>query len=143
MYFAMLNDVPCTEPAIIVPPQPDRERNRRILTALGVSGSRDPRVDADSLARYYDYLAARLELPFPACYPRPSTPADAAADRCQVIELLDPRTGMGDEFDGIYCRTRKGRFVVNLPLVELAIFPSSNNLQLVEDYEYWFWHWRG
>jgi hypothetical protein len=68
--------------------------------------------------------------------------ARAAADRCEVIELLDPRTDLCDEIDGLYCRTRKGKFMVNLPLVELTVLPPSKNLELLADYEYWFWHWR-
>ncbi len=150
MIFAAMNDVPWPEPWITVPPQPDRERKSRILAALGLPGSQNLRVDAESLARYYDYLAAHLELPFMAVYPRPSPPShldadpsNGSEDRCKVIALLDPRTDLCDEFDGIYCQTRKGRFLVNLPLVELTVLPPSKNLQLLDDYEYWFWHWRG
>ena len=142
MIFAAMNDVPWPESWIPVPPQPDRERRKRILAVLGVSRSQNLRVEPQSLARYYDFLAAQLELPFMVCYPRPSTPAQAAKDRCEVIELLDPRTDLCDEFDGIYCRTRKGRFVVNLPLVELTVVTPGKNLELLDDYEYWFWHWR-
>jgi hypothetical protein len=143
MTFAALNDVPWPEPWIPVPPQPDRERKKRILTALGLPGSQNLQVDQQSLGRYYDYLTTYLELPFVACYPRPTTTAHAAADRCQVIGLLDPRTDLCDEFDGIYCQTRKGRFLVNLPLVELTVLLPSKNIELLADYEYWFWHWRG
>ena len=119
-------------------------------------------VDEQSLTRYYDYLAARLELPFVAYYPSPGKKGDSphlperpegccaqmgtvpflAAYRCEVIELLDPRTDICDEIDGLYCRTRKGKFIVNLPLVELTVLPPSSNIELLDDYEYWFWHWR-
>ena len=75
MIFATMNEVPWPGPWITVQPQPDRERKKRILAALGLPGSQNLRVDEESLARYYDYLAAHLELPFVACYPRPSTPA--------------------------------------------------------------------
>ena len=143
MLFAAMNDAPWPGPWMTVQPQPDRERKKRILAALGLPASKNPRVNEDSLALYYDYLSAHLELPFVACYPRPSSPAHAALDRCEVIELLDPRTDLCDEFDGIYCQTRKGRFLVNLPLVELTVLPPSKNLELLADYEYWFWHWRG
>jgi calcium binding protein len=142
MLYATMNEVPWPGPWTTVQPQPDRARQKRIFAALGLSGGQNPRVDEESLIRYYDYLAARLHLPFVASYPRPSTPAQAAIDRCEVIELLDPRTDLCDEIDGIYCRTRKGRFLVNLPLVELTVTPPSKNLELLGDYEYWFWHWR-
>ena len=131
MLNAAMNDVPWPGPWITVQPQPDRARRKRILTALGLPASQNLRVNPESLASYYEYLAAHLELPFVACYPRPATPAQAAVDRCEVIELVDPRTDICDEFDGIYCQTRKGRFLVNLPLVELTILPPSKNLELL------------
>ncbi len=132
------------EPCFPVPPQPDRERRKRILAALGLPGKGQSglRVDEHSLARYYDYLVARLELPFSAYYPPPRSGKPNAGDRCEVIELLDPRTDLCDEIDGLYCRTRKAKFIVNLPLVELTVLPPSKNIELLEDYEYWFWHWR-
>jgi len=139
---AATNDVSRSGPPVIVQPQPDRSRRKRILAALGPAANQNVRVSEESLASYYDYLAAHLELPFVACYPRPSTPAQAAADRCEVIKLLDPRTDICDEFDGIYCQTRKGRFLVNLPLVELTIMTPGSNFELLSDYEFWFWHWR-
>jgi hypothetical protein len=150
---ATLGGVHISEPRFSVPTQPDRERRKRILAALGLPSPRvagrqpNLRVDEETLTRYFDYLAARLELPFVVYYPPPSRAAGhlrsgAAADRCEVIELLDPRTDLCDEIDGLYCRTRKGKFIVNLPLVELTVLPPSKNLELLGDYEYWFWHWR-
>ena len=58
------------------------------------------------------------------------------------MELLDPTQYLGDEFDGIFCKTRKGKFEVNLPLIELHVPEGSPNFQLIEDYWYWFWNWR-
>jgi hypothetical protein len=142
MIDTAFNDVLYPTPWITVPSQPDRERNQRILAAITLGGNHDLRVSEESLTRYYDFLAARLELPFAACYPRPSTAALVTADRCEVIALLDPRTDLCDEIDGLYCQTRKGRFRVNLPLVELTVLPPNKNLELLSDYEYWFWHWR-
>ena len=142
MSFATMTDAPWSGPCITVQPQADRERKQRILTALGLTGGQDLRVDQQSLVRYHDYLKAHLELPFVACYPRPSTPAEAVIDRCEAIELLNPRTDPCGMFDGIYCQVRKGRFLVHLPLVELTILAPSKNLELLADYEYWFWNWR-
>ena len=59
-----------------------------------------------------------------------------------VLELLNPKKHLGDEFDGIFCKTRKGKYEVNLPLTELQIPLDSPNSQLIEDYGYWFWNWR-
>ena len=126
-----------------VPQFPDRNRRQRILQALGMPGGDGLKVDEHTLARYYDYLVENLQIPFSACYPAASTPAQTAIDRCTVIELLDPRKTICDEFDGLFCRTRKNRFIVNLPLVELSILRPSHNVQAIEDYTYWFWHYRG
>jgi hypothetical protein len=49
---------------------------------------------------------------------------------------------MCDEFDGILCKTRKGKYEINLPLNELEIPQDSPNFQLIEDYWFWFWNWR-
>ena len=62
--------------------------------------------------------------------------------RCTVVELLDPVNDICDEFDGIFCKTRKGKYEVNLPLTELEISEDSPNFQFIEDYWYWFWNWR-
>jgi hypothetical protein len=131
-----------------VPPQSDPDRRQRILAALGLPsprtarGQSNLRVSESTLTRYYDFLVARLELPFDAYYPPPSSTVRASSNRCEVIELLDPHTDLCDEIDGLYCRTRKGEFVVNLPLVEVTVPPSCKNIELLSDYEFWFWHWR-
>ena len=62
--------------------------------------------------------------------------------RCTVLELLDPGKYICDEFDGIFCKTRKGKYEINLPLTELRVSENSPNFQLIEDYWYWFWNWR-
>ena len=47
-----------------------------------------------------------------------------------------------DDSDGIFCKTRKGQYEINLPLIELEIPQDSPNFQLIEDYWSWFWNWR-
>jgi hypothetical protein len=121
---------------------PRSDRVQRILAALGPTSDGSPKVSEETLARYYAYLSANLSLPFTAYYPEPKNAKEEAEFCCTVIELLDPTQHLGDEFDGVFCRTRKGRFEVNLPLIELYISDDSLNLQLVEDYGFWFWNWR-
>ncbi len=98
--------------------------------------------DGDTLARYYAYLATHLPLPFTAYYPRPVSEEEKSEFCCSVVELLDPDECLGDEFDGIFCRIRKGRFETNLPLIELHVPPGSLQFQMIEDHWYWFWNWR-
>ncbi len=117
-------------------------QRERILEALWPLGDQLPRVDEETLSRYYRYLTARLSLPFAATYPEARTALEERQHRCTVVELLDPVNDICDEFDGIFCKVRKGKYEINLPLVELVVPEESPNFQLIEDYWYWFWNWR-
>jgi hypothetical protein len=122
--------------------QENCDQKARILSALGLPGNRLPQVDDENLLRYYKYLSEHLSFPFIAYYPEPTNPREEILHECKVFELLDPSKYISDEFDGIFCKTRKGTFEVNLPLVELEVPQESPNFQLIEDYWYWFWNWR-
>lgn len=124
------------------PYREDRDRQARFLGILGVTGNRLPYVDEENLTRYHAYLSANLRLPFEACYPEPKTLREEVVYQCTVLELLDPSRYVGDEFDGIFCRTWKAGFEVTLPLVELEVPRDSTSFQPIEDYRYWFWNWR-
>jgi len=118
------------------------QRKRRIVEALGLAGQNLPKVDEETLARYYRHLAANLSFPFLAHYPEPTNPQEESDFRWVVLELLDPEDQLGDEFDGIFCKTRRGKYEINLPLIELRVRQDDPNFQLIEDYLYWFWNWR-
>lgn len=129
-------------PLPAVASSPNADRIGRIQAALGPATDGSPKVNADTLARYYAYLSANMSPPFAAYYPQPRNPQEKSQFRCIVLELLDPAQHLGDEFDGIFCRIRKGTFDVNLPLIELDVPRESPDFQLIEDYCYWFWNWR-
>jgi hypothetical protein len=105
-------------------------------------GEHSPSVAEETLSRYYEYLAARLSFPFTVYYPEPTSPREQVEYRSTVRELLDPTKDICDEFSGIFCKTRKGKYEINLPLVELEIPKDSPNFQLLDDYWFWFWNWR-
>ncbi len=117
----------------------EHDQRDRIVEALGSVISR---VDEESHSRYYKYLVEHLYFPFMAHYPEPTTSLEEVQYRCTVLELLDPVTFFGGEFDGIFSKTCKGAFEVNLPLIELEVPDESPNFQFIEDYWYWFWNWR-
>jgi hypothetical protein len=138
----------CTHPEIdlpistvVGPPLSERHRAERIAAALGAARN-VPKVDEDTLARYYRRLAAHVACPLTAWYPEPANSREEGEYRCTVLELIDPAVGRGDPFDGILCKVRKGGREVDLPLIELELPPNSAAYHLVEDYWYWFWHWR-
>jgi hypothetical protein len=127
-----------------VVPESSQELNRedRVSEALGLLGERLPRVDEETLSKYYTYLTVRLSFPFTAYYPEPKSTLEEVLHHCTVLELLDPANKTCDEFGGIYCKIRKGIYEITLPLIELEIPNGSPNFQFIEDYWYWFWNWR-
>ncbi len=119
----------------------DRKK-QRILEAIGIDGDELPLVNEETLFLYFEYLSRNLSLPFIAHYPEPTTPLEKDQFECTVLELLNPSKFVGDHFDGIFCKTRKAGFEVNLPLIELEVSKDSPEFQMIEDYWYWFWNWR-
>ena len=101
-----------------------------------------PKVDEEPLSRYYKYLKEHLPFPLLAHFPIPMTSQEEEEFRCTVAELLDPAEHLGDGFDGIFCKTRKGKYELNLPLIDLYLPEDSLSFQLIEDYWHWFWNWR-
>ena len=127
---------------VVAEPDPKPDQRDRILAALRPLGDHLPSVDEETLARYYTYLTARLSFPFTAYYPEPKTSLEEVQHRCNVLELLDPANDICGEFDGIFCKIRKGKYEIDLPLIELEVPDDSPNFQFIEDYWYWFWNWR-
>jgi hypothetical protein len=121
---------------------PDDDQNSRILAALGSDGSRQPRLDDDTLYQYYSFLAENLQFPFHVSYPQSAPPFAKVEYHATVLEVLDPRKYASDDLSGIFCKTKKGKFEVNLPLVELDVPQDNPNYQLIDDYCHWFWYWR-
>ena len=130
-----------TAPTAVATSLSDRDHSDHIRAAFGIKW-RLPKVDEVTLARYYDYLCEKLGFPFVARYPEPMNSREEREYRCTAVELIDPTTGVGDAFDGIFCKVRKGKYEIILPLIELELRPEDPNYELVEDYWYWFWHWR-
>lgn len=126
---------------VVPEPSPERNQKNRIIEALG-SVSHIPRVDEEPHSRYYTYLTEHLCIPFVAHYPKPMNSEEEDEFRCTVLKLFDPAKHLGDELDGIFCKTRKGKYEVHLPLIELEIPDDSPNIQFIEDYWFWFWNWR-
>jgi hypothetical protein len=127
---------------VVGEPYPMPDQKDRIIEALWPLGEDLPSVNQETLSRYYKYLTVRLSFPFTARYPEPANSVEEVQHRRTVVELLDPAHYICDEFDGILCKTRKGKYEVNLPLIELEVPDDSPNFQFIEDYWYWFWNWR-
>jgi hypothetical protein len=112
----------------------------QICMALGSGRWGLPVVDAATVRHCYRYYSQNLSLPCVAWYPAPTD--EDGGYPCTVTELIDPATGPGDKFHGIFCKVRKGKQERNLPLIELELSPDNPNYRLVERYRNCFWHWR-
>ena len=141
LLLATTADAYCNSLKLITEPCPELDQKDRIMEALGL-GNPIPWVDEETHTRYYEYLSANLSFPFAAYYPEPIKPQEEEEFRCSVLELLDPTKHLGDGFDGIFCKTNKGKYEINLPLIELEVPDDSPNFQFIEDYWHWFWNWR-
>jgi hypothetical protein len=133
--------VPWNGIEVVPEPRPELNQQNRIIKALG-SVHHIPRVDEESLSRYYKYLTEHLCFPFLAHYPKPATPQEEEEFGCTVLELLDPTEHLGDGFNGIFCTTSKGEYEINLPLIDLYLPEDSFAFHLIDDYWFWFWNWR-
>jgi hypothetical protein len=127
---------------IVAAPRRQPDQIQRIRLALGLKSGRLPAVDEETLSRYYRCLSANLTLPFAAHFPKPTTSEEEDEFRCTVVSLIDPAKYLGDGFDGLFCKTRKGEYDLNLPLIDLHLPENSRNFQWIEDYWFWFWNYR-
>jgi hypothetical protein len=141
MTLSTCHDTDWSRVTLFPAPRPDQDQRSRILAALGPECV-EPRVSEETLAVYYKHLKANLSLPFTVCYPEPQTAKEATEFECTVVDLIDPSKHLGDEFDGIFCKTRKDKYQLNLPLNEVCVPADSPNRQAIDDYRHWFWNWR-
>ena len=115
------------------------QREDRIRTALGVrDGGSLPPVKPATLSTYYEYLRARLSIPFEAEY---CAAHDRTVREVTVVGLLSPRKPGADVGRGLRCLARTRDSIVSLPLVDLEVAQDDADFQLIEDYWYWAWNW--
>ena len=108
----------------------EERREEQIRTAL-VSGKWHLHtVDLTTLRHCYRYLSQYLSLPYVAWYPEPTD--EEGGYPCTVTKLIDPATGPGNKFDGIFCKVRIGKQESNLPLIELELSLDDPNCQCAE-----------
>ncbi len=118
----------------------ERYRTEQFGTELGCGRHRLQTVDAARLRHCYRYLSHNLSLPCVAWYPEPTD--ENGGCPCTVMELIDPATGPGNKFDGIFCKVRIGKQERNLALTALELPPEDPNYRLVQRCLDCFWHWR-
>ncbi len=108
----------------------------RIRNVFGLSnGAPVPRVNRDSLRRYYEYLIAHLAVPFDALYADTRPPVRQLVRHLRVVRVLD----MGDHLtEGLICEVQESPKGRHLPLSELGVREDDPNYELLDDYAFWF-----
>ena len=118
-------------------PTPGTDRIRAILGLR--KGASLPKVNAESMLRYYRYLISRMTLPCEACY---SSDAEGTIYPVTVTGLVDPEAMPSDNRVGLCCIAYFKNKLDFLPLVDIEVDDDSPNFQLLEDYWFWLWNWR-
>jgi len=116
------------------------DRRDQIRAALVSGRWRLPTVDVSTLRHCYRYLSQNLSLPCVGWYPAPAD--EEGGYPCTITELIDPATGLGNKFDGLFCKVRTGRQERSVPLFEMELPAEDRNCQLHRRYCDCFWHWR-
>jgi hypothetical protein len=119
-----------------------REPEHRIRQALRLASGPLPHVDAETLGKYYRYLAAQLSFPFQAGYHEEVGFLTERAHTVAVLHVLDPSRNIPDDFGGIHCHIRMDEHTCEVPLARLEAQQDGANGQLLDDYWYWFWSWQ-
>ena len=115
----------------------------RIRMAFGLTTDELlPQVNAESSAKYYKYLATRLEFPFEARWIR-----DFSAFKHGNVTVLKFFTDDGtvakiDDKYGLLCEAMLGKRRLALPLAEIEDVQGEPNCLLVDDYAVWFLNWQ-
>jgi hypothetical protein len=114
-------------------PTDTEDRNR---AALGVTTDDAVLlVEKATLLKYFDYLKANLVFPFPATY--------SHHDGRQRVFRRVSVIGMSSEFPiddeyGLVCKVKDDKEEWEVPLILMEVSMSDRNLQLLEDYRWWF-----
>jgi hypothetical protein len=126
---------------IVIRPLDLKDQDDRIRLALGLTGDDPlPEVNDELLRTYYEYLAAKLSLPFEARYSAQTGSFRSRPSALKVVELLDPEQFPGDEY-GLLCGARRNDQHMEVPLIDIEVAKGDPNKQLIADYSYWFVNW--
>jgi hypothetical protein len=101
-----------------------------------------PQVSHETLAAYYEHLAANLLLPFEALFCPVGGDMRQLIHYVRVVELTDPRLLHTHNPHGLFCKAQNAKQLLDVSLADLGVRDENPNCQLVDDYAYWFVNWR-
>lgn len=91
---------------------------------------------------YHHYLSKNLSFPFDAEYSRETGHLEDTYYDIKVTGILDIDECPVLEFYGLFCKGKRGRRKIEIPLAEVEVKQKGRNKQLIEDYRMWFWNYR-
>lgn len=118
------------------------DQDDRVRAVFGLT-SDDPLPDGNeaTLSQYHYYLRRHLSFPFKAKFSVEIGPFEEKEYTFEVVDLLDPEDC--DLDDGLCCEAVREDETLDLPLGGIEVTTNVHNRQMIEDYSYWFWNWRG
>ena len=118
---------------------PTTSQDDRIRSVFGLTdGTPLPLVREETLATYYDYLMARLAMPFDALYCQNGGKTRNLIHYVKVLDLLNPRQSRNHVHHGLFGKAQHHRELLELPLTEFGVMEDNPNCELIDDYAYWF-----
>ena len=117
-------------------------QEERIRAVFGLGGADAiPDVDEHALRVFYKHLTAQSLFPFDAMHTAAPSPLGIIRSCIKVLEIIDPGKYPDEEY-GLFCKARRGRRKIELPLANVEADKTDPRIQIVDDYAYWFENWR-
>lgn len=123
------------------PTSVDAQENRiRAVFGLGRADT-IPDVDEHTLLVFYKHLTAQPLFPFDAMHTAEPSPLGIIRSCIKVLGIIDAGKYPDERF-GLFCKARRGRRKIELPLANVEADKTDPRVQIVDDYAYWFENWR-
>ncbi len=117
-------------------------QEERIRAVFGL-GKADaiPDVDEHTLLVFYKHLTAQPLFPFDAMHTAEPSPLGIIRSCIKVLEIIDPGKYPDERF-ALFCKARRGRRKIELPLANVEADKTDPRVQVFDDYAYWFENWQ-
>jgi hypothetical protein len=119
------------------------DSEKRVAKILGPKdSSRLIEVSSETLKVYHNYLSKNLSFSFEAKYSCETGFLKTVYYDIEVTDILNMDDCDGVEFYGLFCRGKRDKRKIIVPLAEVEMKQKGRNKQLIEDYRSWFWNYR-
>jgi hypothetical protein len=116
-------------------PECDNQPNR-IRAVFGLAEDAPlPRVQRNTLHRFYEHLTVHVAVPFDGLYAETKPPIRRLVHYIRVLKILEVPDRLSE---GLLCQAQNMHHTLELPLAEVGVREDDPNYQLIDDYAYWF-----